>query len=129
MVFQRSQWHILINQKSLLSISTISNKIYQIRMVEEAEHQNFNKKLLIPLQSITIKLLHSNNLSKKLNQMVIFYFLRKKYITHSTGYSSNVVRIPGRFCQFSPCKHVQILLPRADIPDGNSLSQLLALGK
>lgn len=64
MSFKGTQWHVLIYQKSLISISTISNKIEQIMVFEKTQHQDFNKKLLVSLHSISVQLLHSHNLFK-----------------------------------------------------------------
>ena len=64
MVFQRPQWHVLVNQKPLISIDTVSDKVNQVLMVQEAQHQNLHKELSIPLQSVPVKLLHSYSLNQ-----------------------------------------------------------------
>ena len=64
MIFQRTQRHVLINKEALISISTVTNKINKIRMVQETKHENLHEKFPISLESIPVQLFHSNNLQK-----------------------------------------------------------------
>lgn len=61
-VFQRTQRHILVNQKPLVAIGAIANKVDQVWVVQQAQHEDLNKKLPVALQSISIELLYGDNL-------------------------------------------------------------------
>lgn len=64
MILQWSQRHIFIYKKSLITISTVSNQIDQVRVVQETKHKNLNQKFSISLKSISIQLFNCNNLKK-----------------------------------------------------------------
>jgi len=63
MAFQRSEWHVLVYQKSLIPISAISNKANKVWVMKKTQHQNLNKELPVSLQSIPVELLDSHNLN------------------------------------------------------------------
>lgn len=62
MILQGTQRHKFINKKALVSISTISNKVDKVWMMQEAKHKNLNQKFSVSLQSIPVKLFHGNYL-------------------------------------------------------------------
>lgn len=64
MVLQRVVRHELVHQESLITICTIPNKIDEVRVVEEAEHQDFDEELSIALQAIPVQLLDGHNLKE-----------------------------------------------------------------
>lgn len=64
MILQWSQRHIFIYKKPLITISTVSNQIDQVRVVQETKHKNLNQKFSISLKSISIQLFNCNNLKK-----------------------------------------------------------------
>lgn len=65
MIFQRPQGHILIDKKALISISTVSNQIHKIRMMQKTKHENLHQKFPISLKPISVELFYSNNLQRQ----------------------------------------------------------------
>lgn len=54
MILQRAKRHKFINKKTLVSISTVSNQIDKVRMMQETEHKNLNKKFSVSLKPIPV---------------------------------------------------------------------------
>lgn len=65
MIFHRPQGHILIDKKALISISTVSNQIHKIRMMQKTQHENLHQKFPISLKPISVELFYSNNLQRQ----------------------------------------------------------------
>ena len=63
MIFQRPQGHILIDKKAF--ISTVSNQIHKIRMMQKTKHESLHQKFPISLKPISVKLFYSNNLQRQ----------------------------------------------------------------
>ena len=61
MVFQGAIGHELVHQESLITIGAIPNKIDEVRMVKEAEHEDFDEELFA-LQAIPVELFNSHGL-------------------------------------------------------------------
>lgn len=61
--------HELVHQQSLIPVRAIPNKIDEIRMVEEAEHQHFDQELSVALHAVPVELLDCHDLAaRKQNQ-------------------------------------------------------------
>lgn len=77
--------HELVHQQSLIPVRAIPNKIDEIRMVEEAEHQHFDQELSVALHAVPVELLDCHDLAarkqnqcsadKKKKTSVLFYFI------------------------------------------------------
>lgn len=48
-IFQRTKWHVLVNQDPVMAICTEANKIDKIWVAQPAHHQRKGKKLSIIL--------------------------------------------------------------------------------
>jgi len=62
-VFKSRARKVFIYQKTLITISTITNEIDKIFMVNMAQKRNFSQKFLAVFGSMSIELLHSYNLN------------------------------------------------------------------
>ena len=62
MILQAAHLHKLVNKEPLVAISTVTDQVHEVRVVQQTQHQNLHDEFLIPLQPFKIKLLHSNNL-------------------------------------------------------------------
>lgn len=67
MIFYGTSGHVIIHEESLISISTIPDEIDKIFMVQETQHEDFDKELLVSLKSMPVKLLDGNHLMNKEN--------------------------------------------------------------
>lgn len=62
MILQWPQRHELIHEKALISISTVTDQINKIRVMQQTKHQDLYKKLSISLEPISVQLFYGYNL-------------------------------------------------------------------